>query len=354
MKLDQPVINPSVEENRGVLRLPSLEEGGWLPLVSPIVRAASHTAIWSIILIPCLIQVSDGWTATRDDAAISIGSWEVLTPHFPLVGMVSQASSLGFRHSLFDLGPLLFWMLAIPVHVDSDQGALWGAALGCGIVLSIAVEASYSVIGWPGAAFVAIATLDLNWKTEIFTNLVWNPYVGLIFLIAVIAIAWRVAIGGFGWWRLAVLTASVAAQCHLIYVTAAVGLVVAAPVIALLLGRRPKRFRWILAGGGIAFICWIAPLVQQVTSSPGNVTALLQSDSESRRAGALFGLHALATATTVKPIWLTDFPFLTSLGLQFPNYIEHHNIAWALGSLLILVGIAICTTLDEPSLARPH
>jgi hypothetical protein len=304
-------------------------------------RAASHTAIWSIILIPSLIQIADGWTATRDDADISIGAWQVLTPHFPLVGLASEASSVGFWHSLFDLGPLLFWMLAIPVHVDPAQGALWGAALACGVVLSIAVEASYSAIGWPGAAFVALLTLDLNWKTEIFAHLDWNPYVGLVFLIAATAIAWRVATGGFGWWPLAVLTASVAAQCHLSYVATAVGLAVAAPLIALLLGRRPNRFRWIFIGGGIAFICWIAPLVQQLTSSPGNMTALLRSDSESRRAGALFGLHALATATTAKPIWLTDFPFLTSLDLQFPNYLEHHNIAWALGSLLILVVIAI-------------
>jgi hypothetical protein len=341
MRLDQPTIDRSVEEDKPVTAPPSLEEGRWLKLVAPIMRAASHIAIWTIILIPCLMQMADGWTATRDDADISIGAWQVLTPHFPLVGLASEASSVGFWHSLFDLGPLLFWMLAIPVHVDPTQGALWGAALACGIALSIAVEASYSAIGWPGAAFVALVTLDLNWKTHMFARLVWNPYVGLVFLMAATAIAWRVATGGFGWWPLAVLTASVAAQCHLSYVATAVGLVVAAPLIALLLGRRPERLRWIVVGGGVAFICWISPLIQELTSSSGNISALLRSDSDSRRAGTLFGLHALATATTAKPIWLTNYPFLTSLDLQFPQYLEHHNIAWALGSLLVLVVIAL-------------
>ena len=33
------------------------------------------------------------------------------------------------RHVAFDPGPLLFWMLALPVRMDPAHGVLWGAAL---------------------------------------------------------------------------------------------------------------------------------------------------------------------------------------------------------------------------------
>jgi hypothetical protein len=342
MRPDQAMLSASEGvRDETIPDLLSSEKARWRNPIASIMRAASHAAIWAVVLVPILMQIADGWTAVRDDAAISIGSWEVLTPHFPLIGLVSQSSSLGFRRSLFDLGPLLFWVLAIPVHFDSSQGTLWGAALACGLVLSVSVEAAYSTIGWAGAVFVALVTLDLNWETEMFDHLVWNPYMGLAFLIAATAIAWRVATGGFGWWPLVVLTASFAAQCHLVYVAPAVGLIVVSPIIAFFFGMRPSRFRWVFVGCGIAFVCWIAPVVQQLTSNPGNLTALLRSDSGSSRAGMLFGLKALATATTLKPVWLTQFPFLTSLDGQFPKYIEHHNISWALGSLVVLGVITV-------------
>ena len=57
----------------------------------------------------------------------------------PLVGMLSTAGTVG--HNIFDPGPLLFWLLAIPVRIDPAHGALWGAALLGGAAMSVAVEA---------------------------------------------------------------------------------------------------------------------------------------------------------------------------------------------------------------------
>src|SRR5580658_4147926 len=110
----------------------------WVPL---LLRVASHAVVWTLVLVPTVIQMADGWRAVRDDAMISIGAYRVFSSHSPTVGVWSQASQ-GLHHAFYDLGPLLFWLLAVPVRLDPDHGAIWGAALLCGAALSLAVEAA--------------------------------------------------------------------------------------------------------------------------------------------------------------------------------------------------------------------
>ena len=175
-------------------------------------RLGSHGLVWTMVLVPTLIDLADGWRPVRDDAMISIGSYRVFSGHSPLVGVWSLASQ-GMHHAFFDLGPLLFWLLAVPVHLDPSHGALWGVALVCGASLSLAVEAVWSVKGWPAAVAVAVVVADVGLgQTQMFTDLVWNPHFGLVFLIASAATAWVVACGRFGWWPLVVVFASVAAR----------------------------------------------------------------------------------------------------------------------------------------------
>lgn len=88
--------------------------GRSLPIV---VRVAVHGVIWSTLVVPAVIELSDGWRPIRDDAMISIGSYQVFSAKSPLVGVWSQASA-GLPHAIFGLGPLLFWLLAVPVHLD--------------------------------------------------------------------------------------------------------------------------------------------------------------------------------------------------------------------------------------------
>src|ERR1700678_317979 len=113
-------------------------------LVPLLLRLGSHAVVWTLVLVPTVIQMADGWRAVRDDAMISIGAYRVFSSHSPTVGVWSQASQ-GRHHAFYDLGPLLFWLLAVPVRLDPDHGAIWGAALLCGAALSLSVEAAWSV-----------------------------------------------------------------------------------------------------------------------------------------------------------------------------------------------------------------
>ena len=293
-----------------------------------------------MVLVPACIELAEGWQPVRDDAMISIGAYRVFSLQSPLVGNWSQASE-GMRQAFFDLGPLLFWFLAVPVRLDPDQGALWGAALICGAALSVAVEAAWSVKGWPAAVAMALLVADMGWQNQLLNDLAWNPRFGLVFLIAAGASAWAVASGRFGWWPLVVLGASVAAQCHLVYAITAIGLVVVAPLAALVYGHRPPRWRWLVVGLVLGAACWVAPLIQQVTGHPGNLSTVLHSGTAQASVGLGFGWHALATAVTLHPIWLTQFPYLISFADQMPHYLRGHAEAGGFVGLGLTVGIAV-------------
>jgi len=294
-----------------------------------------------LVWVPTVIQMVSGWRAVRDDAMISIGSYRVFSSHTPTVGAWSQASQ-GTRHAFFDLGPLLFWLLAVPVRLDPNQGAIWGAALLCGAALSLAVEAGWAVKGWPAGVAIALVAADVGWRTQIFADLVWNPHFGLVFIVAAGAAAWTVASGRFGWWPPLVLFSSVAAQCHLAYAFASIALTVVAPIAALVFGRRPSRWRWIFVGAAVGVACWALPLLQQVFGHPGNVTLILRSGSTRARVGLGFGLHAVAAAVAARPIWLSMYPFAS-----VPQYLEAHRAVWGVLALCALAAVAIVAWLAK-------
>ena len=303
-------------------------------------RLGSHGLVWTMVLVPTLIDLADGWRPVRDDAMISIGSYRVFSGRSPLVGVWSLASQ-GMHHAFFDLGPLLFWLLAVPVHLDPSHGALWGAALVCGASLSLAVEAVWSVKGWPAAVAIALVVADVGWQTQMFTDLVWNPHFGLVFLIASAATAWVVASGRFGWWPLVVVFASVAAQSHLVYAVTAAILALVAPLAALAYGHRPSRWVWLPVGLTAAAACWILPLVQEVSGHPGNLSLILDSRRAQPPVGLGFGFHALATAVAPHPIWLTQYPYLLSAANGTPRYLGGHAVGWSFFALGLLVVIGL-------------
>ncbi|HWF22915.1 MAG TPA: hypothetical protein VG226_12250 [Acidimicrobiales bacterium] len=289
-------------------RRPTAGRRAMLSRPESMVRVVSHLVIWSVVWVPTVTELSKGWRPLFDDATISERAYQVFSLHSPLVGPYSQATTEG-SHVVFGLGPLLFWLLAVPVHIDPAQGALWGVAIWCAVALSAAAEAAWSRVGWIGCAVVAAVVVDLAWtEPVVFGHLLWNPSVGLIFFVVTVVLASVVAMGSLGWWPVLVLTASVAAQCHLVFALTAVALALLAPVVGLVRHGRTDRFRWLWAGVGVGVICWIAPLMQQITSHPGNLSVLMHTDRTHPGLGIGWGLRILATSGSPHPIWLTRSP----------------------------------------------
>jgi hypothetical protein len=319
----------------------------WLPTVS---RVAVHCVVWTSVLVPIIIELSDGARPVRDDAEISINAYQVFSNNPPSVGPLSLASQ-GIHHTLFDLGPLLFWLLAVPVHLDPSRGSLWGAALLCGCALSVAAEAAWSVKAWPAALVVALVVADLGWQTLILDNLSWNAYFGLVFLVAGLATSWAVASGRFGWFPVAVFFLSVSAQCHLIYVVPAIAIGVATPLIGLIERHRPTRHRWWIASLIVGAVCWAPPVLQEIFGNPKNLSELIASRGLRRSAGLTFGFHTLATAALPHPIWLTQFPYFISFAGRMPAYLRSHSIVWAFVALFLLIAVAVVSGRTRPQLS---
>src|SRR5216683_1050061 len=287
----------------------------WLSRARPQ-RAAAHLAAWAPLLYGLAKSLASGWVATSDNSVIALRSLDVLTNHAPLVG---QATRLG--SGVFDLGPLQYWLLTLPVHLDTAHGVLWGATLWCMVAASLTVEAAWAV----GGVFAALAggavVLGVTWWIPEITVLpCWNPWLGLMFFIAALAAGWAVMSGHRGWWAAAVVSASIAAQGHLMFAIAAVAVVVLVFAVGLADAVRAK-----------AGYCWATPLTQQFTANPGNMTALFSPQGPPvPKAGVAFGLKAISAATQPPAYWWQGMDSLGKLSDVWARPAVGGDIAFAI------------------------
>ena len=79
------------------------------------VRISSHVAVWISVLLALEVELSRNWRPVGDNAAIASRAYQTFTAHPPLVGLLSTAGSRG--HTVYDPGPLLFWLLSVPVRI---------------------------------------------------------------------------------------------------------------------------------------------------------------------------------------------------------------------------------------------
>ena len=87
-------------------------------------HVVAHLAMRTPFLTAAAESTRGNWRVIGDGAAIAMRSWHVMT-QLPLVG---QPTELGT--GLHDLGPLQYWMLAVPrPHRPDDQPGTWTAVL---------------------------------------------------------------------------------------------------------------------------------------------------------------------------------------------------------------------------------
>jgi GrpB protein len=261
-----------------------------------VLRVAAHAASWIPFLTAVAASMRGTWRVVGDGAGIALQSWNA-TAHTSLVG---QATQLG--HGLHDPGPLQYWLLAIPVHIDPVRGVLWGAALWCMAAASLAIEAAWSILGEIGGLLASGTILAMvAWRPLLVAEPYWNPCFAAMFFLAALAAGWAVMSGRRWWWPVLVITASVAAQAHLMFAIASATLVLLALIVGLVDAFRAKTgYQWAITGLIVGAGCWAAPFVQQFTSRVGNLTALVHGQGARQHAGLIFALKTL-TAFTQPP-----------------------------------------------------
>jgi hypothetical protein len=268
---------------------------GW----TVVFRAVTHLAAWAPFVTAVAVAVQRPWRVVGDGAVIALYSWDT-SGRVPLVG---QPTMLG--HSLYDPGPLQYWLLALPVHVDPVRGVFWGAAVCCMAGASLAIEAGWSVMGRIGGVAACGAVLIMiAWRPEIAAKPYWNPWFGAVFFLAALAAGWAVMSGRRWWFPVLVVTGSVAAQAHLMFALASAALVPLALIVGLVDASRANAgYRWALTGLAAGIACWAGPLIQQLTSPNGNLAALLTHQGGGQRTGLAFALNTFTAATRPLPLW---------------------------------------------------
>jgi hypothetical protein len=201
---------------------------------------------------------------------------------------------------------------------------------------------------------VALAVVDLAWlMPNVFSNLVWNPNFGFVFLMASIAFAWVVGLGDLRWLPLLVVSSSVAAQSHLIFVPAVVLVAVISSSLGIIRsGRgdrtRGARARWLVIGSFVGIVCWSFPLLQQTTGTRGNISTLASAPGTGSLVGTGFTLRLLNLAFSPIPIVLRRFPSEYSLGALAKPSTFPSSIGWG-----FLIGLTLGTLLLVWRAPRP-
>jgi hypothetical protein len=251
------------------------------------------------------MQAHRGWRPVSDDAAVATLAHDVLSPRTPLVGMPSTIgqdaadAGAGNEHAHHP-GPMMFWALAVPERLTGSApvGILVGTALVNAAALVVVGLLVARLLGWRAAAgtlallAVLLWALGRQWIVD-----PWNPYLALLPVFALCALAWVAAAGRTRALVGVAIVGSFVAQTHLIYAPlAAAMLAFAGTGVAITLWNRARRGeawrREALITSGITMaalaVAWALPLYDQLAHSPGNLSAV--ASSFGGRQGRLVGL----------------------------------------------------------------
>ena len=282
--------------------MPAVGESGRRPAEHLLVAAIGLAAALPVIA-SAITAIANNWIPVGDDAVIAVRAYDVFSAHTPLLGQYSAASGLsgGTSHSL---GPMLYWLLAVPVRVGGSTGLV----VAMGLLNTAAVMGSVALAHRRGGLVLAVATgigmalVCASLPPETIHS-VWNPSAGQLPLVLLIFLCWSLACGEIRLLPLTALVASFLLQCHLTYVLPGLGLL-AVGLVGLALARAWER-RQVIAAGVVGLVCWSFPLIEQATTWPGNFGATAaKAVSGDPTLGPGAGLQSVGRAVGVPPWWL--------------------------------------------------
>ena len=250
------------------------------------------------------------WAPAGDPALMGIRALDVGTSRTPLIGQPSTASQYIHRAgNVNHPGPLHFYLLAVSIRV-------FGGDVGMPLVTVLIVEAAVLLGAWgvfrqlgPAAGILAAVLLGAVMFTTGASSLV-DPVSSSIAgypLLCASVLCWCVLSGDLRLLPLTVAVVSFTAQQHLSVAPAVVVLSAAAGlglVAALARGRRRQVLHWCGWSALVAVVLWAPVLLQQATSSEGNLRRLASYARSSDRAtlGATSALHQLAHTLGLPPL----------------------------------------------------
>ena len=283
--------------------LPSIERSVRALGGRPLTLATGAAAALPV-LVSSVRAVRVGWEPTDDKAIIATRAYDVLTRHTPLVGQYSMAGRVT-GHPAHDLGPMLYWLLAVPVRLGAPAAVAvtMGAVNTAAVVAVVALARSRGGRALMFMTAVAVALMCRSLAAETFHD-IWNPAAALFPFLLLIFLCWSLACGRHRLLPLTVLVASFVVQAHLSYLAPTAGLV-AIGLAGVVATRRRELVAVGLLSLAVAAACWVPAGVDQATEHPGNLTSVVATATAQRATlGARVGAHAVVRAVGFRPWWL--------------------------------------------------
>jgi hypothetical protein len=249
--------------------------------------------------------VAVGWFPLGDDAVIATRAFDVPTTHTPLLGQFSASSGILGNGPQSSLGPMLYWLLAIPARLHGPPAlvATVGLLATASIVCCVILARRRGGYAFMLATAIGIAIAARSITPESLSD-VWNPAVALFPLLLLMFVSWSVASGEARLLPVAVAVASFVAQCHLTYVLPAL-VMLAIALGGLWLGRPPGVRRALIVSAVVALVCWSAPLLEQAIHRPGNLVQVARSATAGEPTlGASAGWHTVVRTAGLDAWWL--------------------------------------------------
>ncbi len=282
-------------------RLPAgrLLEGTVLTLLAGL--AASLPVIASTVK-----GLGEGLTPTGDRAIIATRAYDVFSSHTPLVGQYS-ASTVLYSHIVHSLGPMLYWLIALPSRFGSatTPDVVIAAVNVLAIFATVALARRRGGVPLMLATAGTLALMCNSFSPETLHD-IWNPSAGLLPFTLLLFVSWSLACGEYRLLPAGIVLASFAAQCELVFLLPSVG-VLAVGVFGLLThaAGRAKAWPWWIAALVAGLACWSAPIVNELTSHPGNLTLAAEAAlSHGPTLGLTAGWRAVVHAIGIPPWWL--------------------------------------------------
>jgi hypothetical protein len=303
------------------------------------------------VVVATVHAIQMSWTPVSDDGMIAIRSFDVLRGHPPLLGQYTQVSSFA-GHPTFSLGPMLYWLLAIPAQIGPAALAVTTAAMNLACVVG-----AVAIAAWRGGralmfvAAIAILVMCRSLPVEAGYE-IFNPWAALFPFTLLLFVAWSVGAGEARLLPALALIGSFVVQCHLTYVLPVLAITVVA-VVGLVAwpesrGRRLKQAglaRWVIASLIVALLCWSGPLVYELRHRPGNLELILEAATGDRPTTGLdAGEHVIAHTVGWFPWWAQAEPDRDERIVQLqtaPATVTTATAGLVLACLLIALALAL-------------